>query len=128
MDANPPVGVLLHAIGGLAAAGFYIPYKAVKNLAWEVFWIIGGVFSWLIAPWVFALWLVPQTPDVLRHSPPDAIFWTVIFGVIWGVGGLTFGLTMRYLGIALGYAIALGLCAACGTLIPPIFQGKFPEF
>jgi L-rhamnose-H+ transport protein len=128
MDANPPVGVLLHAIGGLAAASFYIPYKAVKHWAWEVFWIIGGVFSWLIAPWVFALWLVPQTPDVLRHSPPDAIFWTVIFGIIWGVGGLTFGLTMRYLGIALGYAIALGLCAACGTLIPPIFQRKFPEF
>jgi L-rhamnose-H+ transport protein len=128
LTPNPPLGVLLHSIGGLAAASFYIPYKSVKGWAWENFWIVGGIFSWLIAPWIFALWLVPNTRDILLHSPPHAILWTILFGIIWGVGGLTFGLTMRYLGIALGYAIALGLCAACGTLIPPIFQGKFAEF
>lgn len=128
MEANPALGVVLHSIGGLAAASFYIPFRGVRKWAWENFWIVGGVFSWLIAPWVFALWLVPSTIDILRHSPHQAIFWATFFGIIWGVGGLTFGLTMRYLGIALGYAIALGLCAACGTLIPPIFQGKFADF
>lgn len=124
MSDNPFLGVMLHAIGGLAAASFYLPYKRVRGWAWENFWIVGGVFSWLIAPWVFALLLVPGTLGVLRDAPANAILWSIVFGAIWGVGGLTFGLTMRYLGIALGYAIALGLCAVCGTLIPPLFEGK----
>jgi L-rhamnose-H+ transport protein len=127
MAANPALGVTLHAIGGLAAASFYIPYKGVKGWAWEKFWIIGGAFSWLIAPWIFALWLVPGTADILRHSPPSALAWAFIWGIVWGIGGLTFGLTMRYLGIALGYAVALGLCAACGTLIPPLHDGHFGD-
>ena len=124
MDTNPFIGVLLHAIGGLAAASFYIPYKRVKGWAWEVYWLIGGFFSWIAAPWALALIILPQTPDILAAAPAKTLFWTWIFGVIWGVGGLTFGLTMRYLGIALGYAIALGLCAVFGTLVPPIFKGE----
>jgi L-rhamnose-H+ transport protein len=127
LDANPALGVVLHSIGGLAAASFYIPYKRVRGWAWENFWIIGGVFSWLLAPWLFALWLTPHTVEILTHAPPAAVGWAMFWGVVWGIGGLTFGLTMRYLGIALGYAIALGLCAACGTLIPPIFARKFGE-
>jgi L-rhamnose-H+ transport protein len=128
MQPNPGLGVALHAVGGLAAASFYIPYKAVRGWAWENFWIVGGVFSWLVAPWVFALWLVPATLDVLRHTPASTLGWTFLWGVVWGIGGLTFGLTMRYLGIALGYALALGLCAVCGTLIPPIYAGTFAAF
>ena len=124
MDANPFLGVTLHAIGGLAAASFYIPYKRVKGWSWEVYWLAGGFFSWILAPWVLALIILPQTPDILASSAPKALLWTWIFGMIWGIGGLTFGLTMRYLGIALGYAIALGLCAAFGTLVPPIFNGE----
>jgi L-rhamnose-H+ transport protein len=124
MTSNPALGVLLHSVGGLAAASFYIPYKGVRHWAWENFWILGGIFSWIIAPWVLALIFVPQTLDVLRHADHTALFWTFVFGLLWGIGGLTFGLTMRYLGIALGYAIALGLCAAFGTLIPPIFRGQ----
>lgn len=124
MDENPFLGVLLHAIGGLAAASFYIPYKWVKGWSWEIYWLIGGFFSWIIAPWALALIILPQTPEILTASTPKSLLWTWIFGVIWGVGGLTFGLTMRYLGIALGYAIALGLCAVFGTLVPPIFRGE----
>ncbi|MBD3173688.1 MAG: L-rhamnose/proton symporter RhaT [Armatimonadia bacterium] len=127
MSPNPFLGVLLHAIGGLAAASFYIPYKRVKGWAWENYWIVGGVFSWLVAPIVFALIIVPSTFEVLFDAPRSAILWTWVFGVLWGVGGLTFGLSMRYLGIALGYAIALGLCAAFGTLIPPLVSGELVE-
>jgi L-rhamnose-H+ transport protein len=127
MDSNPFLGVLLHAIGGLAAASFYIPYKRVRQWSWEVYWLVGGFFSWIIAPWVLALLILPQTPSILAMVPGKALFWTWFFGVLWGVGGLTFGLTMRYLGIALGYAIALGLCAAFGTLVPPIFNGEIMQ-
>ena len=127
MDANPALGVVLHAIGGLAAASFYIPYKRVKAWSWETYWLVGGVFSWIVAPWAFSLTILPQTVAILRATGGSTLFWTFFFGVLWGVGGLTFGLTMRYLGIALGYAIALGLCAAFGTLMPPLFNGELGD-
>jgi L-rhamnose-H+ transport protein len=127
MDANPLLGVVLHAIGGLAAASFYLPYKRVEGWAWEVYWLVGGVFSWILAPWAFSLAILPQTVAILRDASPRTLLWTFFFGVLWGVGGLTFGLTMRYLGIALGYAIALGLCAAFGTLMPPLVNGELGE-
>jgi L-rhamnose-H+ transport protein len=88
---------------------------------------VGGIFSWIVAPWAFSLALLPQTSDIIRATSGRTLFWTFFFGVLWGVGGLTFGLTMRYLGIALGYAIALGLCAAFGTLMPPLFNGQLGE-
>ncbi|NIA13293.1 MAG: L-rhamnose/proton symporter RhaT [Nitrospiraceae bacterium] len=125
MEPNPLLGVLLHAIGGLAAGSFYIPYKRVKNWAWESYWLVGGFFSWIIAPWVAALATCPDVVGVLRSAPGTSLFWTYFFGVLWGVGGLTFGLSMRYLGMSLGYALALGFCAAFGTIIPPIFNGEF---
>ncbi len=121
------LGVFLHALGGFAAGSFYIPFKKVRNWAWESYWLAGGVCSWIIAPWVVALLVVPQLFSVLTEAPPSAIFWTYLFGVLWGIGGLTFGLSMRYLGMSLGYAIALGFCAAFGTIIPPIFKGEFGD-
>lgn len=124
MEPNPFLGLLLHSIGGLAAASFYIPYKGVKKWKWETYWLVGGFFSWIVAPWLLAMIILPQTPHILSEVPFKVLFITWLFGVMWGVGGLTFGLTMRYLGIALGYAIALGLCAAFGTLIPPLFSGE----
>jgi L-rhamnose-H+ transport protein len=123
----PLQGVLLHAIGGLAAASFYIPYKKVRHWAWENYWLVGGFVSWIIAPWVLAMLIVPQTPAILAQASVKTISWTVLFGAVWGIGGLTFGLTMRFLGVALGYAIALGLTAVFGTLLPPLFSGELFE-
>lgn len=127
MEANPALGILLHAIGGLAAASFYIPYKNVKGWAWESYWLVGGVFSWLVAPLVGAFIICPNLIETLTSAPPTSLFLTYVFGVLWGIGGLTFGLSMRYLGLSLGYALALGFCAAFGTIIPPIFTGGFIE-
>lgn len=123
-SANPLLGVLLHAVGGLAAASFYLPYQRVRRWSWEAYWLAGGVFSWIVAPLVFALVIAPGALAALASAPPSSLFWTYLYGVLWGVGGLTFGLSMRYLGIALGYAVALGLCAAFGTLVPPLVDGS----
>jgi L-rhamnose-H+ transport protein len=125
MTSNPFLGLLFHWIGGLASASFYIPYRGVRKWAWETFWLVGGFFSWIIAPWFFALLMTKDLFGVLREASPSTLFWTYFFGVLWGTGGLTFGLTMRYLGISLGVAVALGFCAAFGTLVPPIFGGEF---
>ncbi len=127
MVPNPFVGVLYHWTGGLAAASFYIPFRGVQGWAWETYWLVGGVFSWIVAPWVMAWLLVPDPWGVLQAAPRTAIVWSYAFGVLWGLGGLTFGLTVRYLGIALGVAVALGLCNAFGTLVPPIIGGQLAE-
>ena len=125
MAPNPPLGVVLHAIGGLASAVFYLPYRKVKHWAWESYWLTGGIFSWIVAPWLIASFAVPDLLTVLRDAPTKSMFWSYFFGVLWGVGGLSFGLTVRYLGFALGTAMALGYCAAFGTLLPPIVNGEF---
>lgn len=122
---NLALGVLLHWIGGLAAASFYIPYRAVQRWSWETYWLVGGFFSWIVAPSLIGALLVPDLYGNIAAAPRSAIFWAYFFGVLWGIGGLTFGLTMRYLGIALGMAVVLGFCAAFGTLMPPIFAGEF---
>jgi len=125
MAANPAVGVVYHWLGGLASGSFYVPYRGVKRWAWETYWLAGGFFSWIIAPWILGLLLTRDLLAVLHEAPESALFWAFFFGLLWGIGGLTFGLTMRYLGLSLGMAVALGLCAAFGTLMPPIFRGEF---
>jgi L-rhamnose-H+ transport protein len=97
----------------------------VKGWAWETYWLVGGFFSWIIVPWIVGLIVTRDLTSVLRESPDSSLAWTYIFGVLWGLGGLTFGLTMRYLGMSLGMAVALGYTAAFGTLMPPIFRGQF---
>ena len=125
MAANPAVGVVYHWLGGLASGSFYVPYRGVRGWAWETYWLVGGFCSWIIAPWVLGLTLTQDLMGVLREAPASSLFWAYVFGVLWGLGGLTFGLTMRYLGMSLGMAVALGYTAAFGTLIPPIFRGVF---
>jgi L-rhamnose-H+ transport protein len=122
---NPVLGVFFHWLGGLASASFYVPYRGVRRWSWETYWLVGGFFSWIIAPWILAVGLTRDLFQVLSETPSSTIFWVILFGLLWGVGGLTFGLTMRYLGLSLGMAVVLGLCAAFGTLIPPIFSGVF---
>jgi L-rhamnose-H+ transport protein len=128
MIPNPPLGVLLHAIGGLMSAIFYLPYRKVKHWSWESYWIVGGVFSWIVAPWIIACLAVPGLTATLSQAPAKSVFWSFLFGMLWGIGGATFGLTVRYLGFALGTAMALGYCAAFGTLLPPIVAGTFAGF
>ena len=102
MNPNPAIGVLYHWLGGLASGSFYVPYRGVKRWAWETFWLTGGFFSWIIAPWFFGLLMTKDLLAVLHETPGTVLFWTFFFGLLWGVGGLTFGLTMRYLGLVAG--------------------------
>jgi L-rhamnose-H+ transport protein len=120
---DPLLGVFFHWLGGLASASFYVPYKRVRRWSWEIFWLTGGVFSWIVAPWVFASIRTEHLLDVLAAAPRSTLAWCWFWGALWGLGGLTFGLTMRYLGMSLGMAVVLGLTMAIGTLGPPVFHG-----
>src|SRR5271170_7885535 len=125
---NPFLGVIFHWLGGLASGSFYVPYKGVKKWSWETYWLVGGIFSWIICPWAFAYFMTNDLFGVLKQQSMSTLFWTYFFGLLWGFGGLTYGLTMRFLGLSLGTGVALGYCAAFGTLVPPIFKWLTPDF
>lgn len=127
MGANPFLGIFLHWLGGLASASFYVPYRQVRGWSWETYWLAGGIVSWIVMPWLLAGVLTRDLLIVLHAAPVSALVWSFVFGILWGLGGLTFGLTMRYLGLSLGMATALGYTAVFGTLAPPIFHRQFTQ-
>ena len=122
---NPVLGIFLNTIGSLAAASFYLPLKNVKNWSWESSWLINSLFTLLIVPVVIAFLTVPNLLTIIHEAPSGSLFWPFAFGIFWGIGGLTFGLSLRYLGMSLGMSMVLGITTVVGTLVPPIFTGKF---
>lgn len=119
------LGVIFHFIGGFASGSFYLPYKKVKGWSWESYWLAGGLFSWLIVPLVAAWLTVPGFMQIIHAAPANVLGWTFLLGLLWGIGGLTFGLSMRYLGMSLGMSVALGFTSAFGSLVPPIYRDLF---
>jgi L-rhamnose-H+ transport protein len=118
------IGLLIIAIGSFGQSSSYVPIKKIKDWSWESFWLIQGVFAWLVFPVLGALLAIPDNSNLWALWQSGGAFKSIIFGVLWGVGGLTFGLSMRYLGIALGQSLALGTCSAFGTLIPAVLKGE----
>src|SRR3546814_4814547 len=118
MPGNPLLGVLFHWMGGLASASFYVPYRGIRRWSWEVFWLVGGIFSWVFAPWIMASIQTNDLFGVMAQIPGHVVGLCILFGILWGFGGLTYGLTMRYLGLSLGMAVVLGLSTVFGTLLP----------
>ena len=122
---NLLLGLLIIAIGAFCQSSSYVPINKIKSWSWESYWIVQGVFAWLLFPLLGALLAVPAGESLIGLFAGDlkASLLTILFGVLWGVGGLTFGLSMRYLGVALGQSIALGTCAGLGAILGPVFTG-----
>ena len=128
---NIIIGLLIIAVGAFCQSSSYVPINRIKQWSWESYWIVQGVFAWLLFPLLGTLLAVPEGHSLLELFTADQSFniWmTIFFGILWGIGGLTFGLSMRYLGVALGQSIALGTCAALGTIMGPVLLNIFfPE-
>jgi L-rhamnose-H+ transport protein len=120
------LGVLFHFIGGFASGSFYMAFKKVKHWSWESYWVIGGIFSWLIVPPIAAALTLPGFSNIIGDADSSVVIITYTMGVLWGIGGLTYGLGIRYLGMSLGNSVILGYCAAFGSLIPPLYYNFFP--
>jgi L-rhamnose-H+ transport protein len=121
------LGIFFHFIGGFASGSFYVPFRRVQGWSWESAWIVGGLFSWLLVPLAAAALTVPGFGQIIADTPSSTLFWTYFFGVLWGIGGLTFGLAMRYLGLSLGMSVALGYCSAFGSLLPSLYYAMSPQ-
>ncbi len=120
------LGLLIIAVGAFCQSSCYVPINKIRSWSWESYWIVQGFFAWLLLPFLGALLAVPEGHSLfeLFSADPKATFMTIFYGILWGVGGLTFGLSMRYLGVALGQSIALGTCAGLGTILAPLFTGQ----
>lgn len=125
------IGLLIIAIGAFCQSSCYVPINKIKNWSWESYWLVQGVFAWVVLPFLGVLLAVPAghgVSELFCQVDSLSIAMTVLFGVLWGIGGLTFGLSMRYLGVALGQSIALGTCAGLGTIMGPLLLNIFfPE-
>jgi len=126
--ANPALGVMIFAMGGLAGAVFYLPFRKVRDWAWESYWLVYAVTGLLLVPLVLTLATSPNLFTVLRAAPPGELLYCFACGAMWGVGGLTWGLMIRYLGVGLGLALGAGITSAAGTLIPRLLAGDIGRF
>jgi L-rhamnose-H+ transport protein len=120
------LGIIFHTIGGVSSGSFYMPYKKVKGWSWESYWLVGGLFSWLIVPPLAAYLTIPDFMGIISSVTSDVTSFTYLMGLFWGVGGLTYGLGVRYLGMSLGNSIVLGFCSAFGALVPSIYYNFNP--
>ena len=122
-------GLLIIAVGAYCQSSCYVPINKIKKWSWESYWLIQGIFAWLVFPFLGALLAIPEGHSLsdlfaLMAADPKASWLTILFGALWGVGGLTFGLAMRYLGVALGQSIGLGLCSGLGAILGPVLTGN----
>ena len=120
---NTFLGLLIIAVGSFGQSSSYVPFRKVKQWSWESFWLVQGTFAWLVFPLAGALAAVPSGASLFALLGTGGALKAVVYGALWGVGGLTFGLSMRYLGVALGQSVSLGTCSAFGTLLPALFAG-----
>jgi L-rhamnose-H+ transport protein len=120
------LGIIFHTIGGVSSGSFYMPFKKVKQWSWETYWIVGGLFSWLIVPPLAAWWTVPGFGDIIRETASSTKGLIYGLGVLWGIGGLTYGLGVRYLGMSLGNSVILGVSSALGSLGPAVYYNFYP--
>lgn len=127
IPANPLMGTGFHSVGAMLAANCYAPQKFVRRWSWEVFWMVQAAWCWLLWPIIGAVLTIPDLPNVLADAVrecPMALVWSFLFSMAYGVGGIAFNLSIRYIGFALTYAVAVGLSAVLGTLVPPLVRGQ----
>jgi len=124
---DPLIGVFYHWLGGLASASFYLFYRPVKKWSWETTWAVAGFFSWILLPIGVSFILLPDFRAFYGSLDAGLVLKVALFGAMWGVGNVNYGLTMRYLGMSLGIGVAIGVTLVVGTLVPPIMHGQSAE-
>ncbi len=121
---NILAGIGWHMVGAASAASFYAPIEKVKKWSWETTWAVAGIFSWVLLPISVSLLLLPSFWGFYAGIDRTVLWHAFLFGCMWGVGNVNYGLTMRYLGMSLGIGVAIGVTLVVGTVIPPLIHGQ----
>ena len=111
-------------VGAASAAAFYAPIEKVKKWSWETTWAVAGFFSWILLPIGVSMLLLPDFHGFYASMDTQMLMKVAFFGAMWGIGNISYGLTMRHLGISLGVGVAIGVVLVVGTLVPPIMHGQ----
>lgn len=127
MNSAILLGLFWHFVGAASAACFYAPFKKVRHWSWETMWSLAGFFSWIVLPWSISALLLPDFWAYYSSFSFSTLLPVFLFGAMWGIGNVNYGLTMRYLGMSLGIGIAIGITLIIGTLMTPLLQGKFMQ-
>jgi len=122
--ASIAAGIGWHIVGASMAASFYAPIERVKKWSWETTWALAGIFSWVLLPIGVSLILLPNFHSFYAGMGTSLLLKVALFGAMWGVGNVSYGLTMRYLGMSLGIGVAIGVTLVVGTLVPPLMHGQ----
>ena len=117
-------GLLLISTGAFSAGSFAIPFGKVRDWKWETYWFIYSTGAYVLFPLAACLIFTPGFMHKYGNVPSEILVRVFLLGAVYGIGNLSFGLSLRYLGISLGYALSLGLILAIGTLIPPVIDGR----
>jgi L-rhamnose-H+ transport protein len=126
-ESAPLLGTLLHTFGAACAALCYAPQRYVHRWSWQTYWLVQAAGCWLVLPWIFAFLTVPEYGAVLAEAPRAAMVNSYFLGMLYGIGGIAFGVAIRYIGFSLTYAIAIGVSCVLGTLLPPLMAGRLAE-
>ena len=125
---NPIIGIALHAIGAIAASSCYLPNTRTKKWSWGTFWLVQGMFAWILMPVIIGLLTVPAFFSILRDAPPYAFWMAFMLGAVYGFGSMSFGISIRYIGYSLTYTLAIGISAIVGTVMPLMIFGGLIEY
>jgi L-rhamnose-H+ transport protein len=124
---NPLLGTAFHTIGASSAALCYAPQRYLHKWSWQTYWLLQALGCWLIFPWIFACFTIPELGAVLHEAPREAMVESYLLGALYGVGGIAFGIAIRYIGYSLTYALAISISCILGTLLTPVLDGKVTE-
>lgn len=122
-DPNPLLGTAFHSVGAGSAALCYAPQRYLHKWSWQTYWLVQASACWLVLPWIFAWFTIPQLATVLHEAPGAAMLKSYLLGALYGVGGIAFGVAIRYIGYSLTYALAISISCVLGTLLPPFLAG-----
>lgn len=125
--ANPLLGTLIHAVGGVAASTCYVPYQKVKKWSWDSYWLVQASFAWFIFPFLVGFLTVPNLMDVFGDASTEVLVNATLLGAIYGFGGMCFGFAIRHIGYSLTYTISIGISAILGTIVPLIMHGELSQ-
>lgn len=124
MNLSVLAGIVLIAMGAFSSGSFAVPFGKIKGWSWETYWMIFSTGAYIIFPLLACLVFAPGYFSIIRKTDSQTLVSVFFLGAVYGIGNLSFGLALRYLGLSLGYALSLGLMLAIGTLIPPMLDGR----
>lgn len=121
---NAFLPVLLVVLASFFQGTFGLGMKKVAPLAWEAWWLVYAAVAMVAMPWIWALLTVPDLGGAVARAGGGPVMLGALFGFLWGVGGILFGLSVSYVGISLTYGIVMGLAGSIGSLVPLLQAGE----